>query len=59
MPAHNPFDLVNTYLQTASAAIIAVGAATALDVDFGKALLASAIAALLPVIAHLLSTRGE
>jgi len=59
MASHSANDLVGTYLQTATAALIAVGAATALNIDFGKALLASAIAATLPVLAHFVHSKGE
>jgi hypothetical protein len=52
-------DMVTVYLQTTTAAIIAIGAATSLDVDFGKALLASAIAASLPVLARFANAKGE
>jgi|LakMenEpi03Aug12_release.lakeMendotaPanAssembly.Ray.scaffolds.fasta_scaffold01399_13 hypothetical protein len=59
MQSHSAIDLLSVYLQTGAAAIIAIGAATALDIDFGRALLAAAIAALLPVLAHLVSPKGE
>ena len=59
MASHSVNDLVATYLQTATAALIAVGAATALNIDFGKALLASAIAATLPVLSHFVYSKGE
>jgi hypothetical protein len=59
MRSQSAIDLLSVYLQTGTAAIIAIGAATALDIDFGRALLAAAIAAVLPVLAHLVSSRGE
>ena len=59
MLSQSAIDMVRVYLQTATAAIIAIGAATALDVDFGRALLASAIAASLPALVLLANAKGE
>lgn len=59
MHSKSAIDLLSVYLQTGTAAIIAIGAATALEIDFGRALLAAAIAALLPVLAHFFNTKGE
>lgn len=59
MAHHNINDLLSLYLRTAAAALIAVGAATNLDVDLGRALLSSLIAAAMPVFVHLLDSRGQ
>ena len=59
MLSQSAIDMVSVYLQTAAAAIIAIGAATALDVDFGRALVASAIAASLPALVLLANAKGE
>ena len=59
MLSQSAIDMLSVYLQTATAAIIAIGAATALEVDFGRALLAAAIAASLPALVLLTNAKGE
>lgn len=59
MHHHDTRSLISMYLKSVTTALIAIGAATALDVDFGRALVASGIAAFAPVLAHLVESRGE
>ena len=59
MAHHDHRELISMYLKTVTTALIAVGAATGLDVEFGKALVASFVAALMPVLVHLIESRGE